>query len=336
MIIMDQRGLGHSEPILACPEVRPVAGVAIGTALMKTMFLDAMQACHDRLTAQGIDVGSYNLTEIAADAEDLRITLGVDQWNLITLGMASSISFEIIRRYPEHVRVVVFDSPDAPQVDLLTEAVASTKYAVREVADACAEDPRCDRTFPDLLSTWNQALRRLHAHPSRLTDRGNGLSIEPGVWVVIDAASAVRGMRNAFIWNAATFPRDVYSIHDYGYVINREPGRELDASWDPPFFQGYMPYYDSHRLGIFARSERSGPSTQSCVTTRCRSWTGRPSPRPPRASHGTSRPTARARTSRVACGGTRGARMPTPTTLWSLTSPRCCCTGGSIRTRPSR
>jgi len=251
VIIMDQRGLGHSEPILACPEVRPVAGVTIGTALMKALFLDAMQACHDRLTAQGIDVGSYNLAEIAADAEDLRMALGVDQWNLITLGTASSISFEIMRRYPEHVRAVVFDSPDAPQVDLLTEAVASTKYAVREVADACAADPRCDRTFPDLLGAWNQALRRLHAHPSRLTDEGNSLSMEPGVRVVIDAATAVRGMRNAFIWNAATFPRDVYSIQDYGYVINREPGRELDASWDPPFYQGYTPYYDSPAAGHF-------------------------------------------------------------------------------------
>ncbi len=202
-----------------------------------------MQACHDRLTAEGVDVGAYNLAEIAADAEDLRMALGIDQWNLITYGTSSSISFEMMRRYPQHIRAVVFDSPEAPQVDLFTEAVAATKYAVGQVADACAADARCDRRFPDLRGALNQTLRRLHTTPSRST-------IEK-VPVVIDDATAVRMVRGMFTWNAATLPRDIYSIRDYGLRGDLEPGAEFDACCDPVFFHGYMVYYDLGSIGAF-------------------------------------------------------------------------------------
>ena len=64
--------------------------------------------------AQGVDLGAYNLREVAADAEDLRIALGIERWNLRGLGSGSRIAFEILRRYGEHVRAVWLDSPEIP------------------------------------------------------------------------------------------------------------------------------------------------------------------------------------------------------------------------------
>lgn len=240
----DARGLGHSKPTLGCPEVEPDSKVVQGTAAGRADFLDAVQACHDRLTAKGIDVGSYNLEEMAADAEDLRIALGIDQWNLITLGTTSSISYEIMRRYPSHIRSVVFDSPDAPQFDLLTEAVRDTRYAIRHVSDACAADPTCHRWYPTVRRATNQALRRLRQHPSRFIDEG--------IRVVVDDADAVSRMRNWVTWDSpAAFPRNIYSLRNYGFDIRREPGREADSSVDPPFYQGHMLYFDLKTIGTF-------------------------------------------------------------------------------------
>lgn len=244
LIIMDPRGVGHSKPALGCPEVASTAGAATwGGAGWRRAFLAAMQACHDRLTAKGIDVAAFNLQEIAADAEDLRIALGIDQWNLITHGTPSSISFEMMRRYPEHIRAVVFDSPEAPQVDAFTEAVVATRYAVAQVAEACAADAWCDRHFPDLRGAMNKTLRRLGRRPSRST-------IEK-VPVVIDDATAVRMVRNMFIWNGAGLPRDIYSIRDYGFRGDLEPGAELDACCDPVLYHGYMIYYELGSIGTF-------------------------------------------------------------------------------------
>jgi len=57
---MSVRGTGHSEPNMACPEIErltdPARGITLGTPEMETALLQAVKACHDRLTAEGIDL----------------------------------------------------------------------------------------------------------------------------------------------------------------------------------------------------------------------------------------------------------------------------------------
>ena len=92
----------------------------------------------------------YNLQEIAADAEDLRAALEIERWNLRGLGSGARIAFEILRRHGEHVRAVWLDSPEIPQVDLLTTGVARTRNATKELTAACASDRAYNRRFPSL------------------------------------------------------------------------------------------------------------------------------------------------------------------------------------------
>ncbi len=224
VIIMDPRGLGHSEPRLSCPETHhlasPSLGVRLGTPAMEALFLEAVQACRDRLDAQGVDVGAYNLAETAADAEDLRTALGIETWNLITTSTTSSVSFEIVRRYADHVRAVIYDSPDAPQVDLLTEAILGTRYSVEQVANACRADPPCGRAFPHIRAVWDRALGRLDERPSRL--RVQGLRI------VVDAATTVRVMRGTLTWEEMRMPKNVYGLRDHLFGEGPYPWR---AEW---------------------------------------------------------------------------------------------------------
>jgi WD40 repeat protein/pimeloyl-ACP methyl ester carboxylesterase len=241
LIIMDERGLGHSRPALSCPEVMhlsdPAAGIVLGTPSTRVRFLEAVQACHDRLLSRGTDLGSYNLAESAADAEDLRTALGIEEWNLITVGTASAISFEIMRRYPGHIRAVVLDSPEAPHVDLFTEAILGTRYVLEEIAKACAADRACAARFPDVRGAWAEMLQRLHQNPSHVSTRR-------GVRVVVDDSLTVRVTREGLAYShaAGTYPRTLSRIRESG----RRPVDPRAAGWreTPLFTNGYAVLFD--------------------------------------------------------------------------------------------
>ncbi len=243
--VMELRGVGYSEPNLSCPEIErltaPSTGITLGTPEMKPAFLQAVQACHDRLAASGIDLASYNLAEMAADAEDLRIALGINEWNLITYGTTSSISFEIMRRYPEQIRSVSFDSPMAPQVDRFTQAVIGTDWAFGRVVRVCTARPACQEAFPHLHRAWNRALHRLDQHPSLINDED--------LRIVVDDATAVRQLRNNLalgghsscfvVCDVQTFPLAIYDLKEHGWVNGDPAGRLVDWSGVPPFYVGY-------------------------------------------------------------------------------------------------
>ena len=241
VISMDRRGAGRSEPSLACPEVRrltdPASNIPLGSDPMRPALLDAVEACHDRLTAEGIDLDSYNLAEMAADVEDLRIALGIDAWNVQTSGTASAISFEILRRYPEHVRAAVFDSPLPPQMDRFTGAVEGTEYAFGQIVAACTSNHACGRQYPHLHLAWNEALRRLDEHPSHFDDED--------LDIVVDDATAVRYLRNNMAQginetlDISEFPLAVYELRRHGWENGGPAGNEVGWAAAPPMHVGY-------------------------------------------------------------------------------------------------
>ena len=238
---MDRRGAGRSEPSLVCPEVRqltsPSAGIVLGSDQMTSALLDAVEACHDRLSAEGVDLSSYNVAEMAADAEDLRVALGIDEWNLLSYGTASAISFEILRRYPEHVRSATFDSPLPPTVDRFTQAIEGTEYAFDQVVAACTARPSCDQEYPHLHAAWRQALHRLDEGPSTFRDED--------LDVVVDDATAVRYLRNNLALGVnetqdiSEFPLAIYQLRDHGWENGGPAGNEVGWASTPPMYVGY-------------------------------------------------------------------------------------------------
>jgi pimeloyl-ACP methyl ester carboxylesterase/sugar lactone lactonase YvrE len=240
-IAMDPRGAGRSEPSLACPEVRrltePGVEIVLGSDEMKSALLDAVEACQARLMSRGVDLGAYNLAEMAADAEDLRIALGIDQWNLLTYGTSSAISFEILRRDPEHVRSATFDSPLPPTVDRFTGAIRGTEYAFDQVVAACSARPSCRRAYPHLRAAWAQGLRGLHAQPSTFADED--------LQVVVDDSTAVRYLRNNMAQginqtpDISEFPLALYELREHGWENGGPAGDEVGWAAYPPLHVGY-------------------------------------------------------------------------------------------------
>src|SRR5438876_1736681 len=108
--VIDPRGSAHSQPSLDCPEVEAVSptlvALRLGDPAHASMLRGAVQACHDRLVGQGIDLAAYDVAADAADIEDLRVALGIKHWNAIAYGVGSQIAFEEGRVFPDRKSVV--------------------------------------------------------------------------------------------------------------------------------------------------------------------------------------------------------------------------------------
>lgn len=191
LIMMDARGVGHSQPSLACPEVDTlsldVLAAPTDDPSVRASFLDAVEACYERVTADGIDPSMYSNGPVASDAIDLREALGFDEWIVASHGTASRISFEIARLDPEGVRGLFLDSPDVPEVDPFTEAIEGTRAALDAVSGACEEDPTCAAEMPDLSGSIDETLELLDASPITVDVPADAATDAPATVVVDDA-----------------------------------------------------------------------------------------------------------------------------------------------------
>jgi pimeloyl-ACP methyl ester carboxylesterase len=238
LILLDQRGTGHSEPTLACPEVERLGERFVGARLsdpeVRADLQSAADACHDRLTGEGIDLSAYNVGEMAADAEDVRLALGIPRWNIASYGSASRVALEIVRRFPERVRAMWFDTPQFPQVDEVTLGISGTRYALSQIFADCAADRECSRRFPDLSNALREAVVRLDEEPVTVNVADTPAAEAAGhpIRVVVDGAAllrAVRGMVSSIdLGMAPGVPGAIYralegDVDVVAYLLSEQP-----------------------------------------------------------------------------------------------------------------
>jgi len=238
LVLLDQRGTGHSEPTLACPEVERLGERFVGARLsdpeVRADLQSAADACHDRLTGEGIDLSAYNVGEMAADAEDVRLALGIPRWNIASYGSASRVALEIVRRFPERVRAMWFDTPQFPQVDEVTLGISGTRYALSQIFADCAADRECSRRFPDLSNALREAVVRLDEEPVTVNVADTPAAKAAGhpIRVVVDGAAllrAVRGMVSSIdLGMAPGVPGAIYralegDVDVVAYLLSEQP-----------------------------------------------------------------------------------------------------------------
>lgn len=239
LILLDQRGTGHSKPSLACPEVDAVAGELVAGPLssetVRDRFRGAIAACRTRLTAGGVHPEAYTLAAAAEDLEELRRALGVPSWNLISWGSASRLLLEYARRHPRPIRALVLGSPQLPQRDPISEAAGDLDDAFQALAETCRASKECAGDYPDLPRALSQAVTALERSPVSAVVRGNK--------VVVDGAALLRVVRSLVSSHdpeaVGQVPRIVYRALD-GDI--RAVAAALAA--DPGMCIGYLPRCD--------------------------------------------------------------------------------------------
>ncbi len=119
LILVDQRGMGRSEPSL-CPEQQgslvnamlAVATDATSEALAADRATHA--ACRDAIRARGIDLNTFGTAATANDYEWVRQALGVERWNVVGESYGTTVAMTLLVRHPEAIRSAVLDSLNPP------------------------------------------------------------------------------------------------------------------------------------------------------------------------------------------------------------------------------
>ncbi|MDY7020114.1 MAG: alpha/beta fold hydrolase [Cyanobacteriota bacterium] len=136
IVIIDQRGVGLSEPVLQVNGAKPEEIIA-------------------GLKEMNIDLKAYNTTQSALDLKDLREELGYKQWNILGTSYGTKLALETMRVDPEGIRSVVLNSTVAPMHNTFSEDVAKNhKLNYDRLFSDCATDPECAEAFPNLRQTF--------------------------------------------------------------------------------------------------------------------------------------------------------------------------------------
>ncbi|MCU1455640.1 MAG: hypothetical protein JWN46_3786, partial [Acidimicrobiales bacterium] len=175
-IIWDQRGLGFSQPNLDCPETNEAIWGIFATAdpapVEGRRIEASLAACRARLLAAGVDLDGYDTVQNAADLADLRVALGIKEWNLRGVSYGSALAIETVRSHPQGLHSVLLDSvvaPDGPYGSV--DRAKSALRAFDELYRACAAQPTCAAKYGDLHALALRAAKALDTTPYRTTIR---------------------------------------------------------------------------------------------------------------------------------------------------------------------
>lgn len=169
IILLEQRGTRWSEPYLNCPDLNRTMFENLTRVLPREEEMayeaQAALACRNELLAQGIDLNAYNTLETVADLEDLRMMLGIEQWNFVGSSYAARIGLTLARLHPESLRSMVLDSVYDPSVNFIETRVPSFASVLEKLFAACAEDVNCSEVYPNLEVHFYEVIARADENP---------------------------------------------------------------------------------------------------------------------------------------------------------------------------
>lgn len=172
LILLDPRGVGLSEPNLACPEVENQIKLFMSkklTATKITKYLATLSDCHQRLTTEVVDdLSFFNTQQNATDLETLRQVLNIQQWNLLGVSYGTRWALTMMRDYPQAIRSVILDSPVPLQVDLDSNTAPYILRSFDVLFNACEQDATCQTASPNLKQRFIDLVTRLNQAPEIL------------------------------------------------------------------------------------------------------------------------------------------------------------------------
>ena len=131
----------------------------------------AIAACRERLVRTGADLAAYNSRENAADIAELRVALGIAEWNVYGVSYGTDLALQLLRDHPQGIRSVVLDSVVPPNRNIIDQWWEAPASGLAAIAAACAAQSACAAAYPDLAATYTATVNRLHATPAEIDVR---------------------------------------------------------------------------------------------------------------------------------------------------------------------
>ena len=173
LVFVEQRGTYKSDPLLACPEIDEFQAdwVTLDSTDPATAEKSgaATRACRERILAEGWDPADYNTEENSADLADLRVALGIDEWNLYGVSYGTDLALQTLRDHPEGIRSVVLDSVVPPQENIFDHFWPSAANGFDVLFDDCEADSACNAAYPTVRSDFTAQVDQLTEKPRTVT-----------------------------------------------------------------------------------------------------------------------------------------------------------------------
>ena len=193
LIILDQRGMGFSEPRLEC-EIELTYGDT--GHLDEDVLVTETTQCRDRFLNDGIDLAGYTTLENAADLRDLRIALELESWNLFGISYGTRLALVTLREHPEGIRSLILDGVAPAELHIGTLNYVNADDAIDNLFEACASDPSCNANFPDIRTRFYDMIASLNKNPVEMEfgDLLTGRGVVSGVFNALYQVDYMRGL----------------------------------------------------------------------------------------------------------------------------------------------
>ena len=139
VILVDVRGTGASNP-LTCQETGRV---------MRGARNESFDRCLASLRTRA-DLRQYTTTNIVADLEEVRRSLGIEQLDLVAVSYGTRVAVEYLLTYPSHVRAAVLRGADPVDGKTFLHADRGAETSLQAILADCEHERSCSMAFPSL------------------------------------------------------------------------------------------------------------------------------------------------------------------------------------------
>ena len=155
VVLVGYRGVDGSSR-LDCPEVESAVGHSNDILAEKSMraYGNALRACADRLTGDGIDLAGYGLAQQVDDLEAARKALGYDRIDLVSESAGTRTALIYSWRYPKSIHRSVMIGANPPG-HFVWDA-KTTDEQIQRYSELCAKDETCSKRTDDLAASMRR------------------------------------------------------------------------------------------------------------------------------------------------------------------------------------
>jgi pimeloyl-ACP methyl ester carboxylesterase len=166
VILLDQRGVGSSDPELTCDAFDRLDLTA---APDQQEQRDALLACRQELVERDVDLDAFDHGNNARDVDLVRRALGHDQVVLRGGSYGSHLALHAAALAPDAFSALVLSSPADPTGNYLEAGPGGFQAALDRIDDACSQDERCTDQLGDVHEAITEVADRLAAEPQEVT-----------------------------------------------------------------------------------------------------------------------------------------------------------------------
>jgi pimeloyl-ACP methyl ester carboxylesterase len=212
LILVDQRGMGISEPSLYCTPFRSLSD-AFDPNFTTDVWIEHMAECPTQFEAEGIDWRLYNTRQNALDLSMLPRALGYEQVNLYGISYGTQLGMIILRENPMYVRSAILDSVLNPSAQSFAESAQNFHDAFGNLIADCQRDLVCRFAYPNLRETFEATYNRLKQQPETFTVRGQTFTLTAGFF----ASRVYYSLADTA--NLNTLPAFITAIAEHDYDV---------------------------------------------------------------------------------------------------------------------